>query len=95
MADAATFTECQSGQRWPVAMEGSYKAVEAAYTQTKRQPAEELLVTLEGQVAVRPNADGGRPTPTLVIESYSGIWPGETCGAPQVRHRLCATPTGS
>ena len=83
MADAPTFTECQSGQRWPVAMEGGYQALESAYTQTKRQPAEELLVTVEGQVAMRPNADGGRPTPTLVVESYSGIWPGETCGAPK------------
>lgn len=82
MADAPTFTDCQSGQRWPVAMEGSYRALEAAYMQTKRQPAEELLVTLEGQVAMRPNADGGRPTPTLVVERYTGIWPGETCGAP-------------
>jgi copper homeostasis protein (lipoprotein) len=82
MADAASFTECQTGQRWPVAMEGAYKSLEAAYTKTRREPAEELLVSVEGQVAMRPGMDGSQPVPTLVLERYIGIWPGETCGAP-------------
>ncbi len=82
MADAAVFAECQSGQRWPVAMEGEYKTAEAAYLSARKQPGEELMVDLEGQVAMRPNPDSGRPTPTLVIERYIGIRPGETCGAP-------------
>jgi copper homeostasis protein (lipoprotein) len=82
MADAATFTECQTGQRWPVAMEGAYKSLEAAYSKTRRQPADELLVNLEGHVAMRPNPDSGQPTPTLLVERYIGIWPGETCGPP-------------
>jgi copper homeostasis protein (lipoprotein) len=34
MADAASFTECQTGQRWPVAMEGEYRALEADYMKT-------------------------------------------------------------
>jgi copper homeostasis protein (lipoprotein) len=81
MADAASFTDCESRQRWPVAMEGAYKTLEAAYLKTRRQP-EELLVDIEGQVATRPNAEEGRPPiPTLVIERYIGIFPGETCGA--------------
>lgn len=81
MADAPLFTDCRTGQRWPVAMQGDYKALEAAYLQVRRQPGEELMATLEGQVAIRPNPDGGRPIPTLVVERYIGIWPGETCGA--------------
>jgi copper homeostasis protein (lipoprotein) len=81
MADAAIFSECQTGQRWPVAMEAGYKALEAAYSETRRQPGEELLVSVEGQVAMRPGMDGGQPTPTLIVERYIGIWPGETCGA--------------
>ncbi len=86
MADAPTFAECQSGQRWPVSMEGEYKALEGAYLNTRRQAGEELLATIEGQVVMRPNADGGRPTPTLVIERYTGIWPGETWRR-SLRHR--------
>ena len=82
MADAATFTECRSGQRWPVATEGGYRDLEAEYLKYRQQPGEDLMVSLEGQVATRPNMDSGRPTPTLVVERYLGIWPGETCGAP-------------
>jgi copper homeostasis protein (lipoprotein) len=82
MADAASFRECQTGQRWPVAMEGAYKDVEAAYLKTRRQPGEEVMVNVEGQVAIRPKADGGGTTPTLVIERYTGIRPGEKCEAP-------------
>jgi copper homeostasis protein (lipoprotein) len=82
MADAATFTDCQTGQRWPVAMEGEYKALEAAYLEARRQPADELLVNLEGQVVMRPNPDTGRPAPTLMVEHYIGIRPEETCEAP-------------
>ena len=81
MADAASFTDCQSGQQWPVAMEAAYKAVEAAYVKSRRQPGEELLVDIEGKVVTRPSMEGGKPIPTLVIERYIGIFPGETCGA--------------
>lgn len=81
LADAAIFTDCQTRQRWPVAMEGSYKALEAAYVQMRREPGEELMVTVEGQVQSRPGADGGRPVPTLIVARYIGVWPGETCGA--------------
>jgi len=80
MADAATFTDCASGQRWPVAMEAEYKPLESAYVQTRKQPGEELKVDLQGQLAMRPKADGGGETLTLIVERYRGIWPGETCG---------------
>ena len=91
MADAAMITECQTGQRWPVVIEGDYKALEAAYLKTKRQPAEELLVNLEGQVTMRPNTDTRQATPTLVVERYIGIWPGETCGSPSATSPLQET----
>jgi copper homeostasis protein (lipoprotein) len=81
MADAPSLRECQSGQRWPVSMEAAYKALETAYLNAHR-PAEELLVSVEGQVTMRPHADGGHPVPTLIVERFLGIWPGETCGDP-------------
>lgn len=81
MADAAVFMECQSGQRWPVAMEGAYKELESAYVQTRKQPGEELKVDLQGQLAMRPKADGGGEVLTLIVERHGGIWPGETCAA--------------
>jgi heat shock protein HslJ/uncharacterized lipoprotein YbaY len=81
LADAATFMDCQTRQRWPVAMEGSYQALEAAHVQMRRGPGEELMATVEGRVQNRPSADGGRPIPTLIVDRYIGVWPGETCGA--------------
>jgi copper homeostasis protein (lipoprotein) len=81
IADAATFTDCQSGQRWPVAMEAGYKALESAYSEARRQPGEELKINLRGQLAMRPSAEGGRPELHVIVERHLGIWPGETCGA--------------
>jgi uncharacterized lipoprotein YbaY/heat shock protein HslJ len=81
LADAPSFTDCQTRERVPVAREGSYKALEAAYLQMQKQPGEELIITLEGQITARPNAEGERPLSTLVVTRYFGIWPGETCGA--------------
>ena len=81
LADAPTFTDCQTREPIPVAMEGSYKALEAAYLKMRKQPGEELMATVEGQVATRQSAEGGLPVSTLVVERYIGMWPGETCGA--------------
>ncbi|MDO9162597.1 MAG: YbaY family lipoprotein, partial [Methylococcaceae bacterium] len=44
MADAATFTDCASGKRWPVAMLGDYLAMERNYLQARSAPAAPLLV---------------------------------------------------
>jgi copper homeostasis protein (lipoprotein) len=80
-ADAGRFTECLTHQSWPVAQEQDNATVESAYTKAQRQPGEAMLVTLEGRVAMRPKMEGEGQQPTLVVERFTGIWPGETCGA--------------
>jgi copper homeostasis protein (lipoprotein) len=87
MADAPVFTECGTGKRWPVAMEGAYRDLEAAYLQARRQPGEDLMSQVVGRVALRPSLDGGQPAPALVVERYIGVRPGETCGEPSRQHR--------
>lgn len=91
MADAALFMDCESRQRLPVAMEEQYKALEEAYTKTRRQPDEELMVEIEGEIANRPRPDGGQPVPTLIVTRYIGVWPGETCGNPGATSSLQET----
>jgi len=91
MADAASFAECETGQRWPVAMEGDYKALESAYTQSRHEPGAAVLVTLDGQASIRPGAEGNRQVPTLVVEKYVGISPEESCGAPLTISNLLET----
>ena len=81
LADAGRFTECLTGRRLPVAQEADNAALERAYGEARRQPGEELLVTLEGRIAQRPKIEGEGTEPTLVVERTTGVWPGETCGA--------------
>jgi copper homeostasis protein (lipoprotein) len=80
-ADAGQFIECLTRRRLPVAQEGDNAAMEAAYLNARRQPEEDLLVTLEGRIAMHPRMEGDGLQPTLVVERFLGVWPGETCGA--------------
>jgi copper homeostasis protein (lipoprotein) len=80
-ADAGLFTECLTRRKWPVAQEKDNAALEAAYSKARLIPGEELLVNLEGQIATRPKMEGKGTQPTLVVERFIGVSPGETCGA--------------
>jgi copper homeostasis protein (lipoprotein) len=81
MADAGIFTECRSCRRMPVAQEQDNAALEAAYTRARHEPGAELLVSLEGRIAMRPKIEGEGVQPTLVVERFINVWPGESCGA--------------
>jgi copper homeostasis protein (lipoprotein) len=37
-------------------------------------------VNLEGTIAIRPKTEGEGTQPTLIVEHFSHVWPGETCG---------------
>jgi copper homeostasis protein (lipoprotein) len=83
MADAAAITLCVDGQRLPVAMEGDYLALEAAYRQANPQPGQALLASLEGLITQRPSMEPGRPPQTtLVVERFIAVRPRESCGQP-------------
>jgi copper homeostasis protein (lipoprotein) len=58
VADAGRFTERLTRQHWPVAQEQDNAAVESAYAKVQQQPGEDILVTLEGRVALRPRMEG-------------------------------------
>jgi copper homeostasis protein (lipoprotein) len=81
LADAGLFTECVTRRTWPVAQEKENAALESAYSRTRREPGEELLVSVEGQVATRASREGRGRQPTLVVERFAGVWPAETCGS--------------
>ena len=80
-ADAGWLTECLTRRKWPVAQEKDNAALESAYAKARLTPGEELLVNLEGQVAMRPKMEGQGAQPTLVVERFIGVSTGETCGA--------------
>ncbi|NPC54114.1 META domain-containing protein [Caenimonas sp. S4] len=92
MADAATISLCADAQRLPVAMELDYKALEAAYLKERTQPGQELLVSLEGEIAPRASMEPNQPPRlSLVVERFINVWPRESCGNPQVESPLRGT----
>jgi copper homeostasis protein (lipoprotein) len=79
MADAALFTECRTGLRLPVAMEADNIALERAYLALAPEPGAEVLVTVEGRIALRPGMDSDTLRPTLIPERFIAASPGESC----------------
>jgi copper homeostasis protein (lipoprotein) len=77
-ADAATFTECLSGQEWPVAADGASESLERAYDAVRRTPGERVLASVEGRVAMPASAGSRRAA--LVIDRVVNVWAGRTCG---------------
>lgn len=78
MADAASFEECLTGRRYPIATEGDYLALERAYLDARTEPGAPLLVQVEGGLARRPAMEGPDRT-HLVVERFIKTAPGETC----------------
>jgi len=80
MADAGQIQECLTGWRLFVAQAGDNAALEAAYSNAQREPGEPLLVDLKGKITFQPKIGGEGTQPTLIVEHFNRIWPGETCG---------------
>lgn len=92
LADAASITLCADGQQLPVAMEADYRALEAAYLKAREEPGQALLVSLEGQIASRPAMEAGAPPrPTLVVQRFIAVRPGESCDPSQAESPLRGT----
>jgi heat shock protein HslJ len=47
----------------------------------RREPGDEVLVSVDGEVKQLPRMEGAGTIPTLVVRKFTGAWPGETCGA--------------
>lgn len=79
LADAATFTDCASGLRWPVAMAGDYLALERAYQQQRSAPGAPLIVAFDGRLEVRAAMEGP-PREHIVVDRHGAAEPGASCG---------------
>jgi uncharacterized lipoprotein NlpE involved in copper resistance len=78
LADAATFTDCASGLRWPVAMAGDYLALERAYLQQRSAPGAPLVVAFDGRLKVRAAMEGP-PREHIVVDRHGGAEPAASC----------------
>ena len=80
LADAPGFSECLTGRAYPVAMEGDYLTLERTYMASPgKAPGAPLMASFDGEITVRPGAEGGRDTPTVVVGRFVGVWPGSRC----------------
>ncbi|EMR13819.1 heat shock protein [Methylophaga lonarensis MPL] len=80
IAGSGLLTECISGQRWPVKLEGDNMPLQRAYMEMRAHPAQQLLVTLNGTLTQIPDRNTAKIKPSLKLNEVHGIWPGETCG---------------
>jgi copper homeostasis protein (lipoprotein) len=80
LADAGSFTECLTGQRWPVATQGQNAMLEREYLKVRKEPGEPLLASVDGEVKLLPRMEGKGVLPTLVVHRLIGVSPGESCG---------------
>ena len=77
-ADSAVFTDCASGNQWPVAMTGDYLALEHAYMQWRDAPQAPLLTNIDGRLEVKEPMEGAARD-HLVIDRFVSVQPGYTC----------------
>ncbi len=80
LADAASLSECLSGRRWPVLIEGAHLDLERAYL-AQGEGGRWVLATLQGRFVMREPEPGLPPREAIVVERFERLWPGETCAA--------------
>ena len=81
MADAAVITLCADGSRLPVAMEGDFRALQAAYMKAHPPLGKPLLASVEGRIATRPSMEESLPPlDTLVVERFISLSRQGSCG---------------
>ncbi|MFY7866494.1 YbaY family lipoprotein [Roseateles sp.] len=81
MADAANFTDCASGLRWPVLMGGDYLALERRYGELAKSAGASVWVELKGRVALAPSMEGPWREHVLV-DRFIAADAAASCAAP-------------
>ncbi|WP_431273433.1 hypothetical protein ACQ858_14705 [Variovorax ureilyticus] len=77
-ADSAIFTDCKTGQQWPVAQAGDYLALEEAYLRWQGAPKAPLLANFDGRVEVREPMEGPARE-HMVVDRFVSVQPGTSC----------------
>lgn len=77
-ADSASFVDCTSGKRWPVAATGDFLALQADYPRRRSAPEAPLLVNFEGQVELRESMEGPARE-QMVVQRFGSSSPGMSC----------------
>jgi heat shock protein HslJ/uncharacterized lipoprotein NlpE involved in copper resistance len=79
LADSARITECLTGRDYPLAVEGDFATLEAAYLAAGVPHGSPLMASFDGTITERPRANGDGTQPAVIVEKFTGVWPDETC----------------
>lgn len=78
LADEARFAECLTGRDYPLVHDKDFSALEHAYL-AAGEAGGPVMASFDGGIVEHPAAGGGGPVPSVLVEHFNGIWPGETC----------------
>lgn len=78
-ADAALFIDCQTNEKYPVAMEGDYIALEKEYLNISQSGGEKYIVRLKGEYIERNKIEGEGRRKYLIVNKFIEIFPNQTC----------------
>lgn len=84
-AGAGRFSECRSGKTYPVAFKGENARVESEYSRIRREPGEEIFLSVEGYFAPLPDMEGNLKE-QLVITRFIRFEPGKSCAGAEIFH---------
>lgn len=89
-ADAALFTECLSGQRFPISMEADYLALERAYLDADIDPGAPLIARIDAEISMRPQMEGADRM-TITVAQFHHVTPDAGCSDNRVSAALLNT----
>lgn len=85
-ADSAMFTECNTGQSWPIAPSQEAADIERAYLEAAsqdNQAMQPITLSIETHIDVIEGMETGTQKPHLIIDRFIGIDADQHCVLPQ------------
>jgi copper homeostasis protein (lipoprotein) len=78
-ADAAIFLDCQTNEKYPVAMEGDYISLEKKYLELSVTDGQKILVKVNGKFIEREKIEGEGKRKFLIVNKFIEILSNQTC----------------
>ena len=82
-ADAATFTECETGKRWPVASSETALELERSYLGSERKTLEPMIVSVNTHIDLLDGMEPGTKQAHIVIDKFNGVKESVDCNVPR------------
>lgn len=79
MADAALFVDCETNEKYPVAMKGDYITLEKEYLKVAETAGQKVIVELEGEYADLDKIEGEGKRTFLIVNKLIELQPNQTC----------------